>query len=99
MATATALARYHSIRGTIDYRRQRLNFATCEVVELFFLNAKDPFVGTEPKVTLAVLEDAIDNIVQQSISRAVSGEPPVLQTIQSAAVRTDPENAITIFID
>src|SRR5258708_6170567 len=98
MATATALPGHHPVRRAVDNRCERPHLAVGEVVKVLFANAKDPFIGTEPKVCLPVFENAIDYVVNKSIFCGVGGKFPILQTIQPATICTYPKNAITIFL-
>ncbi len=99
IAATTTLARHHAVCRTVSNRCDRGNHSFGKLIELFLTNVKDAFAATQPKVVLTVFQNAVDNIIKQTIAGGVCRKLAIFHSIQTATICTNPQGAVRIFME
>src|SRR5208283_2381428 len=99
LRTTVALGILHAVGKTIRSARHSCNSARSELFKLLFADAENAFVGTHPKVFVAIFKNGIYEIIKQSVLDRISGELPIFESLQTTIQRANPKRTLLVFID
>ena len=96
LESAGTFQRWHSIARAVNQGMDGRCPPVGALVQFRVLNSEDASVRTDPKVAAVVLLDAANEIVRQTLRDPDRRKMAVLEPIQAAAIRADPQRAIGV---
>lgn len=83
----------------ISTRMYGMNAPSSKLVQLVPADTRKPVIRAHPKVSVFVLENRPDRIVEDPVLRRVGGDLPPVVTLQSFSASGNPDRAVSILVN
>ena len=77
----------------------RRNFAVRDVIQFLLSHAVDTLIGTHPEPSPVVFENSKHAVTRKPLAHRHTAELPVFAPGQSAVIRADPEDSVSILVE